>query len=66
MNEKTVELAIPVNERDHVIGLADAPVTVVNYGDYECPDCHHRHREVEKLVEPQPDLRNYRRTDDLY
>ncbi len=35
MNEKTVELAIPVNERDHVIGLADAPVIVVNYGDYE-------------------------------
>ena len=40
-NEKTVELAIPVNERNHVIGLADAPVTVVNYGDYKCPDCHH-------------------------
>ncbi len=54
MNEKTVELAIPVNERDHVIGLADAPVTVVNYGDYECPDCHHRHREVEKLVDERP------------
>jgi len=55
MNEKTVELAIPVNERDHVIGLADAPVTVVNYGDYECPDCHHRHREVEKLVDELSD-----------
>lgn len=51
MNEKTVELAIPIHEHDHVIGPADAPVTVVNYGDYECPDCGHRHREVEKLVD---------------
>ena len=40
-----------MNDRDHVIGPADAPVTVVNYGDYECPDCHHRHRQVEKLVD---------------
>ena len=30
MKEKTVELAIPVNERDHVIGLAGPPVTVVS------------------------------------
>ena len=30
-------LAVPVSERDHVLGLATAPLTLVEYGDYECP-----------------------------
>ena len=46
-----MKLAVPVNENDRSIGAADALVTVVNYGDYECPDCHRRHREVEKALD---------------
>jgi len=46
-----MNLPIPINERDHVIGLPNAPIIVVNYGDYECPDCHRRHREVEKMFD---------------
>jgi protein-disulfide isomerase len=38
-DDDLARLTFPVGARDHIQGSADAPVTLVEYGDYECPHC---------------------------
>jgi protein-disulfide isomerase len=45
-----VTLSVPVSESDHVRGPVDAPTTIVEYGDYECPYCAAARRVLAELV----------------
>jgi protein-disulfide isomerase len=49
------ELSPPVGKRDHVIGPENAPVTLVEYGDYECPYCGAAHLTLKKAQEVMGD-----------
>jgi len=44
-----------VTADDHVLGRADAPVTVLEYGDYECPYCRGAARDVREMLARYPD-----------
>jgi Na+/H+ antiporter NhaA len=50
-SEVLIDLAVPVDpERDHIRGPEKAPVTVVEYGDFECPFCGQAESSVRELL----------------
>jgi Na+/H+ antiporter NhaA len=56
--ESVIDLAAPVdNHRDHVRGPLDAPVTIVEYGDFECPYCGRFEPVVRELLADMGDVR---------
>lgn len=56
-------LVRPVGPRDHARGGAGAEVTLVEYGDYECPHCRNAHevvKQVQRYLGPEHLLHVYR------
>jgi len=47
--DNSVKLTQPVSERDHAKGPANAPLTLVEYGDYQCPYCRAAYPVVKRL-----------------
>ena len=43
------DLSVPVSSTDHIAGSDDAAVTLVEYGDYQCPDCGVAYPTVKRL-----------------
>jgi protein-disulfide isomerase len=46
-----VQLASGVTDNDHRQGNLNALVTLVEYGDYECPHCGRAHRVIKRIQE---------------
>lgn len=49
LNQLDGNLKVPISERDHAIGPAAAPLTLLEYGDYQCPHCGRAHGEVDEI-----------------
>ena len=57
-SEVIVDLAVPVDpDRDHIRGPMSASVTVVEYGDFECPYCGRAEPSVRALLADFGDVR---------
>jgi protein-disulfide isomerase len=55
-----VDLAEDVDdEEDHIRGRIDAPVTLLEYGDFECPYCGHAEPTIVQMLEHLPDELRY-------
>lgn len=50
-SQKVFDLTEPITAADHVIGPARATVTIVEYGDFECPNCKQAAPAVKLMLE---------------
>jgi Na+/H+ antiporter NhaA len=56
--DQIIDLDAPVDpERDHIRGPEDAAVTLVEYGDFECPYCGRAERVIRELLAEEGDVR---------
>ena len=53
------KLTVPVDSGDHTQGPLDAPVTLVEYGDYQCPHCRQVYYNINDLQEQLGDRMLY-------
>ncbi|MCP2321915.1 Na+/H+ antiporter NhaA [Hamadaea flava] len=55
--ESIVDLAVEVDhERDHIRGPADARITIVEYGDFECPHCGRAEQIMRELLSGRTEI----------
>lgn len=54
---RVMDLTLPVGPRDHVRGRRDAPVTIVEYADVECPYCGRLEPVLRELLSQRDDVR---------
>ncbi|TDB70890.1 DsbA family protein [Micromonospora sp. KC721] len=52
----TARLRVPVDDTDHVRGPTDAPVTVVQYGDFQCRYCGATHQNLAEMLRQRADV----------
>jgi protein-disulfide isomerase len=50
-HDPRLDLAVPVSEVDHVLGSSLASMTIVEYGDFECPLCKQTAAVLKHLLE---------------
>jgi protein-disulfide isomerase len=49
---ENIKLTLPVSEsRDHIQGPINAPITLVEYGDYQCPYCAQAYMIIKEIQE---------------
>lgn len=47
-------LSVPPTDGDHVLGRLDAPLVIVEYGDYDCPHTRRAHGFLKELLAEDP------------
>jgi protein-disulfide isomerase len=47
-------LLIPISEHDHIQGVMDASVVLVEYGDYQCLSCREVYRMIQEIQQQIP------------